>query len=108
MATPDDVLLVRDYTNEPDDTNGWPDARIEEYIDRTTTLNEAASIVWRVKAAQYATLVDVSESGSTRKLSDLRKNAMDMSAHYAALHATEIAPVALDTGPVIRRIRRSV
>jgi hypothetical protein len=52
--------------------------------DGTFNLNRAASDVWLGKAAQYAELVDVSESGSSRKLSDLHKNALTMAARYGS------------------------
>lgn len=103
MASGDQIRDVRERVAEPDDSNGWSDERLARAIDGTTTLNAAAARVWSEKAATFAELVDVSESGSSRKLSDLRKNALEMSAHYGSLDAvaTEAA-----SGPVITRIRR--
>ncbi len=102
MAAEEQVLALRELIAEPDDSNGWTDERLGRAIDAAATVNAAASAVWYQKAAIFANLVDVSESGSTRKLSDLRKNAMEMAAHFGS------ADGAVDTGnsPVMQRIRR--
>lgn len=47
-------------------------------------LDRAAASIWRGKAAQYAELVNVSESGSSRSLGDLHKNALAMANMYDA------------------------
>jgi hypothetical protein len=104
MASFEDVTKLRGLTNELDDSNGWTDERLGNLIDTSLTLNAAASHVWLLKAGQYATLVDVSESGSSRKLSDLRKNAMEMVAYFKGLDVTDA-----DTSggrPIVQRIRR--
>lgn len=104
MATPEEIAELRDLIAEPTDTNGWTDTKVAQYIDRYTTLNGAASAAWASKAAGYATLVDVSESGSSRKLSDLFNNAIKLRDYYKGLDDETLVPV--DTGPVIRTIRR--
>jgi pectin methylesterase-like acyl-CoA thioesterase len=103
MATEEQILELRGLVSEPDDSSGWTDAKLAAAIDSTDSLNGAASKVWYLKAGEYASLVDVSESGSSRKLSDLRKNAMEMGAHYGAAGGT---PAPAGSGPVIQRIRR--
>lgn len=45
-------------------------------------LNLAAAICWGMKAAFYADLVDMRESGSERKLSQLNRNAREMEKLY--------------------------
>lgn len=102
MASPEDIATLRGLVGEPDDSNGWTDEKLGDIIDGETSLNLAASKVWVLKAGQFAHLVDVSESGSSRKLSDLRKNAMEMGSYYAGLGA----PVPVADVPVIQRIRR--
>lgn len=42
----------------------------------------AAISGWQVKAAHYADLVDVAEGNSSRKMSDLHKNALAMVKYY--------------------------
>lgn len=104
MASVEDITALRDLVNEPDDTNGWTDEKLGNLIDGEATLNAAASKVWVLKAGQFASLVDVSESGSSRKLSDLRKNAIEMAKHYTGLD--EVPAQAVTDVPIISRIRR--
>jgi hypothetical protein len=103
MATEDQIATLRGLINEPDDSNGWDDEKLGAAIDAAETLNAAASGIWYQKAGQLASLVDVSESGSTRKLGDLRKNAMEMGLHYASADGISANT---GSGPVIQRIRR--
>jgi hypothetical protein len=105
MATEDQVAELRQTTAETDPNAGWDDESLAAIIDSTESMNAAAARVWSIKAGRYASLVDVTESGSSRKLGDLRKNASEMSAYYAGLDAPA-AQVA--SGPVINRIRRTV
>lgn len=76
--------------------------------DNTFNLNRAAVTIWTAKAASYASLVDVTESGSSRKMSDLHKNALAMTKHYASLLESEIAVVTevVAARPRTRRIVR--
>jgi hypothetical protein len=104
MASQEDIAALRDYINEPDDTNGWTDEKLGAIIDGEATLNAAAGKVWILKAGQFSTLVDVAESGSSRKLSDLMKNAQAMGGYYNGLDPDPTPEVG---GPiVIQRIRR--
>jgi adenine-specific DNA methylase len=82
MATPDQIAEVREYIAEAGIANGWTDARIEEYIDREADLYLAASAIWSSKAATYASLVNVSESGSSRSMGSLIDNAIKMAKLY--------------------------
>lgn len=45
-------------------------------------LTFAAAQVWEIRAGKYHGLVDITESGSSRKMSDLHKNALAMAANY--------------------------
>lgn len=105
MASPEQIAALRQLINEPDDTNGWTDDSLGGLIDSGLTLNGAAGSVWNIKAGQYSSLVDVSESGSSRKLGDLHKNALAMALRFRALDAEE-AETAEPAGIVIQRIRR--
>lgn len=75
------------------------DAQLAEIIvldmgpDHLANLDKSASRVWRRKAAETADLTDTSESGSTRALSKLHKNALDMAAIYDARAAGAEAAV---------------
>lgn len=82
MATAAEVAYVRQLISELDDTNGWTTTRITEFIEanRDSTgyanLKMAASDIWGVKATSFSKMVDIAESGSSRKMSDLLKNAL--------------------------------
>lgn len=83
MATADQIAEVRDYIAEPTDDNGWTDLRVGQYIDRESDDTYlAASAIWSAKAANYAHLVNVSESGSSRSMGSLLDNALKMAAEY--------------------------
>lgn len=107
MAEAEDVALVREYVAEPDTNGAWTDTRIEGFVDRETNVYYAAAEIWAVKAGQSVGLVNVSESGSSRSLSDLLKQAKEMEAYYRRRGDELEAPVPLDAGPVIRRISRA-
>jgi hypothetical protein len=104
VATAQEVLQLREYVNEPDDTNGWTDERLVGYADAATNLHNAAAEVWGVKAGTYAGVVNMYESGSGRSLSDLFKQAKQMQEYHAALGRNE--DLAVLDGPIIRTIRR--
>lgn len=78
MATTEQIAAVRDMIGEPDDTNGWTDDKIAEFIDTTKSLRFAASDIWASKASKFSNLVDISESGSSRKMSGLLDNALKL------------------------------
>lgn len=59
-----------------------------------------AADIWREKAASYAGLVSVSESGSSRQMSDLHKNAIAMAKAFG-----DADPEAPGTGPAARGVR---
>lgn len=105
MATEDEILSLRRMVDETCVDGEWDDEALSAIIDGTDSLNAAASKVWYLKAGKAARLVDVSESGSSRKLSDISKNAREMGAYYAKADAPATQEA---TGPVIQRIRRTV
>ena len=105
MASQEDIQKLRILINEPDDTNGWTDEILGDIIDAADSLNAAASGIWTSKAGTYSTMVDVAESGSSRKLGDMYKNALGMSKHFKDLEdAATPAPVA--DAPILRRLSR--
>lgn len=109
MATEDEITELRQMVAETEDDSTWTDDELAVLIDSEDSLNAAASKVWYLKAGRAASLVDVAESGSSRKLSDIRKNAMEMGAYYkAADEAEEAATTDTASHPVVQRIRRTV
>jgi hypothetical protein len=105
MASEDEILALRKMVNEEDDCDGWDDESLGQIIDAEDTLNQAASRIWYLKAGKLSEMVNVSESGSSRALGDLMKNAQGMGKLYAGLDV----PIEEEaSGPVIHRIRRTI
>lgn len=67
------------------------DEQLSDIIDASKNMNEAASFVWQTKAAEYSTIVDVAESGSSRKMGDMFDHALAMARYHGGTDA--------DTGP---------
>lgn len=90
MATVQELARLRDMIAEPDQADGWDDARLEAFIARTlnangtTNLRAAAGEIWEAKAAELAELVDVTESSSSRRNSQYFDHAQKMANQYAA------------------------
>lgn len=90
MATDAQRAVLRDMISEPDDTNGWTDEKLDEILEATKntdgSLNyrKAAAMVWEAKAAALTTLNDVTESGSSRRLSQTFEHTLKMAALYGA------------------------
>ena len=85
MATVDEVALVRAYADEPTQDN-WTDAALSDLIDGSS-VEEATSRVWTEKMARYSKLVDVSEAGASRKMSQAYDHAKEMAAYWAGVVA---------------------
>jgi hypothetical protein len=106
MATVQELARLRDMIAEVDDTDGWDDATLETYINQTlntngtTNLRAAAADVWAAKAAKFSELVDVTESSSSRRNSQIFEHARKMADSYAAS--------AVDPGVVASRRTQSI
>ena len=81
MATPEQVADVRRMADEPTDAN-YTDAEISAMVDELGSTTAAAARIWQTKAGQYAKLVNTSESGSSRAMGDMYKNALQMAKYY--------------------------
>lgn len=100
-VTAEDIQHVRTYADETTLTDPEVAALIAANSDEDGTLNldRAVAAAWRRKAASYARMMDVSESGSSRKMSDLHKNALAMAGTY---DKRALPPVPVAVGPVVR------
>lgn len=104
MATPDAVEQLRLLTGY-NGTDPFDDPELSAMIDELG-MNSAASKIWSIRAADFATLVDTSESGSTRKLGDAHKNALTMAKYFADLAGAEVEAVDLSQYARTRAIVR--
>lgn len=82
MATLADIATVHRMTGTTADDAVYTDSVIGTYIDNLGSNEAAAGAIWGEKAAAASGLVDVSESGSSRSLSQLQANALKMQQHY--------------------------
>lgn len=78
MATPEEIAELRNRTDEPSDSSSYSDEQLSALIDELESLDLATGVVWKWKAAKFASLVNVTESGSSRALSDLMAHALEM------------------------------
>jgi hypothetical protein len=107
MADQEQIETAREYIGELDDSRGWDDARIARFIDRSGgSVNRAVSAIWSAKAATYAPLVDVSESGSTRRMSSLMDHAKKMADHFMKVAIDEEGSTGAISGPFTVAIER--
>jgi hypothetical protein len=89
MATATDWARLRQLINEPDDTNGWTDVRLDAVLvetanpDGSLDFRAAASAAWSEVAASYVSLVNISENGSSRSSSQQFDHATKMATLFA-------------------------
>lgn len=104
MATIAEIAQLRPLINDPDAV-AYSDEELSAAIDAAGGVDGAAADIWTQKAAAAATLVNVSESGSSRSLGDLQKNALAMAKQFRD-KADEVTPGG--AGSIrIRRISRA-
>lgn len=102
MATSAEINEVRINTAEPENTEPYTDSYISGLVDGLGVRGASASI-WRSKAANYASLVDVTEAGASHKMSDMFKHAMEMWETFGGADSGGGSAI----GPIVRVIERS-
>ena len=97
MAAVDYLDDLRDLIDEPNADNWTDDVLVDVLqlytVDGVTDLNRAAADVWTRKAARFSGMVNVTESGSSRSLSQLYDHALSMAKFYGAGGAVVLAPM---------------
>jgi hypothetical protein len=102
MATATEIAAFRLLIDEQDDKDPYTDASLGARLDAATSPQSLAATIWTEKAAAYAALVDVSESGSSRSLGQLQDKALNMAKTFQAMD-----PTAPGTGSAVRGTRMS-
>lgn len=92
MATDEKVASLRRMAGEPT-TDTYTNEALSAIWDAAGSADGAAAAVWREKAAALADLVNTSESGSSRSMGDLYKNALEMARFYEKKVADALTPV---------------
>lgn len=85
MATAAEVAEVRENTNEQTEET-YSDSYVGALVDAGSVAS-ASAVIWTRKAAAFAELVNTSEAGASRSLSDLHKNALAMATKFEGLAA---------------------
>lgn len=85
MATVAAIASLRRLINDSGDVVAYSDVELSSRLDAAASASSLAAEIWREKAASYSGLVDISESGSSRKNSDLYKNATSQAGYYDGL-----------------------
>lgn len=102
MATPEEIAVLRVYINEPVNAEPYTDETLAIIIDATESLRIAAADVWDAKAASVAHLVDISEGGSSRKMSDIYDRFIALANRYR-LPPDSISSLGITTTrPIVR------
>lgn len=84
---------------------GWDDSKISTLLDDGERPAEIARRYWQFRAANAANLVDVTESGSSRKMSQVADNAQELAEYYAKVDAAA-NPSLVNGQTTTREIRR--
>lgn len=106
MATASDILILRGNVNELADADPYTDAALGMLVDAMGVAGASRSI-WQRKAAEFSTMVDVSEAGASHKFSSLFDHAKTLALYWESQEATAPdAPTAADGHPRVTRIVR--
>jgi hypothetical protein len=100
VATAEQIAAFRLLIDEAEDRDPYDDLALGRRLDAALSSQALAQEIWLEKAAKYASLVNVSESGSSRSMSDLHKNALAMAKGFG-----DVDPTAPGTGTASRGVR---
>lgn len=83
MATTEQIAELRSLINDTTEPYEYDAPLLSSKIDQAGgDVRKAAGTVWAQRASAYAGLVDVTEGSSSRKNSQLYKQALDMAKYY--------------------------
>jgi hypothetical protein len=105
MATIEQIAELRNAVQEPANEPPYTDDMLSEMID-TYGMDIAEGKIWEAKAASVSKLVDISEGGSSRKMSQIFTNWSAL-ASRAYQRGEEPAPDATSTRPRSRKATRA-
>lgn len=107
MATAEEIQSVLELLGEDWEDNGYDQNRIEDLLDAGQTPNQIAASYWEKVYTSTANFIDISESGSSRGLSAVTRNAKDLAALFRGRAEAEVPSAASGrTGIRSHRMRR--
>lgn len=109
MASAEQIAELRRKISEPDDVAPYTDVALGVMIDEASgDVNYVAGNIWEEKGSLYAEMTDITEAGSSRKNSQLYKNALEMAAWYRRVDGVPDPEVAGVDYPTTTKIVRPV
>lgn len=78
-------------TNGVETDTRFSTEEIDWFLTNVDTLNEAAVLAWQFKAAEFAELIDIAESGSARQMSQLYRHAKSQLDYFSWLVRTDLS-----------------
>lgn len=85
VHSPETIMQLRRLLNDVVAPYKYSDVELDNYLtENDDNVKKTASQIWYMKAAEYSSSVDISEAGSSRKNSDLFKNALMLAKQYDA------------------------
>jgi hypothetical protein len=98
MATAEEIANLRRLIAEAGPASPFDDPTLSARLDVADSIYALASEIWTEKAAAAAVLVDVTEGGSSRKMSGVQDQALMM--------ASQMRNSATGSGVIVRRLQR--
>lgn len=102
MAEEAQIKIAQEKLGPDAAAGGWTELRVGEDLDLGLTPNQIALAWWEHRAASTATYTDVQESGSSRALSTIHKQAVAMADRYQKLVNLEDPTDNVDDPPLTR------
>lgn len=87
----DAVAIMEVIDNLPTDS-GWDETKVALYLDKPLSVKRTLLAFWTSRAAQSANYVNISESGSSRDLATIHKNAVAMVDYWQKAAEVEETP----------------
>lgn len=85
VHTPEEIMQLRHLIGDDNEPYAFNDETLDAWLVATGgNIRKAASNFWYRKATEHSESVDISEAGSTRKNSDMFKNALALAKQYDA------------------------
>lgn len=104
VFTPEERMQLRRMIGDATEPYTYDDAQIDEWLTETEgDPRAAAASFWYNKSTEYSEMVDITEAGSSRKNSDLFKNALALAKQF---DDSDDNPVETVTPSTTRRIVR--
>jgi hypothetical protein len=87
MASDEDLSMLKLMVG----SEMFTDDQLKTIIDANSSdLTLASAQVWEIRAGKYHGLVNISESGSSRSMGDLYKNAIAMASYYRGKKSDDV------------------